>query len=137
MNSTLARRTEIAVKMGGVDISEDMNNYLLQMSYTDNECDKTDDLQILVDDREGIWLTNWLDSADGTKGAELSAVIIQKNFDSDGRDRVLDCGSFSVDSIDGAGFPATAAIKGTSLPFKSAVRTAKHTKAWENIKLSE
>ena len=61
----LARRTEIAVKIDGVDISADMNNYLLQMTYTDNEEDKTDDLQIMLDDREGIWINDWL-SVPGT-----------------------------------------------------------------------
>jgi phage protein D len=120
----------------GVDISADMNRYLLQMTYTDHEEGKTDDLQIAVDDREGIWLTNWFDSADGTRGAEISAVILQKNWDSDGRDRVLDCGVFDVDSLDGSGPPSAVSIKATALPFASAVRTATHTKAWENIKLS-
>ena len=135
-DSTLARRTEIAVTLDGVDISEDMNKYLLQMTYTDHEEDKTDDLQISLDDREGIWLTNWLDNENGTKGAEISAVIIQKNWNSDGVDRVLDCGVFNIDSVDGSGPPCAASIKATSLPFTAAARTATHTKAWENIKLS-
>jgi len=133
--SGLARRTVIAVKLDGVDISADINKYLLQMTYTDHEEDKTDDLQISLDDREGIWLTEWLNSGE-TKGAELSAVIIQKNFESDGNDRVLDCGKFNIDSLDGSGPPAAVAIKATSLPFTSAARTATHTKPWENIKLS-
>jgi len=135
-DSTLARRTEIAVKIGGADISADMNKYLLQMTYTDNEEDKTDDLQISLDDREGVWLTDWLTAEDGAKGAELSAVIVQKNWESDGKDRVLDCGLFEIDSIDGSGPPAQAAIKATSLPYSSTVRTEKKTKAWEKIKLS-
>ena len=134
-DSGLSRRTVIAVKLDGIDISEDMNKYLLQMTYTDNDEDKTDDLQISLDDREGIWLTEWLDSGE-TKGAEISAVIIQKNWESDGRDRVLDCGTFQIDSLDGSGPPGAAAIKATALPFTSVVRTAIHTKAWEKIKLS-
>jgi phage protein D len=136
MSSALARRTVIAVAIDGADISEDANKYLISLSYTDNEEDKADDLQLSLDDREGVWLTNWLDSADGTKGAEISAVIIQKNWESNGNDRVLDCGKFEVDTLDGTGFPASVAIKGTSLPFSSVVRTAKHTKAWEKITLA-
>lgn len=135
MNSTLARRTAIAVSIDGTDISDDANNYLISLAYTDNEEDKADDLQLSLDDREGIWLENWLDSENGTKGVEISAKIIQKNWESDGSDRVLDCGVFEIDSLDGSGFPAAVAIKGTSLPFSSAVRTAKHTKAWEKITL--
>jgi phage protein D len=135
-NSGLARRTEIAVKIDGVDISADMNKYLISMTYTDHEEDKTDDLQINLDDREGIWLTDWLAADNGKKGAVVSAVIIQKNWESNGGDRVLPCGTFSIDSVDGSGPPSVAGIKATSLPFDSAVRTATHTKAWENIKLS-
>lgn len=134
-NSALARRTIIAVKIDGVDISTDMNNYLLQMTYTDHEEDKTDDLQISLDDREGVWLGNWLPDGEA-KGAELSAVIIQKNWESDGKDRVLDCGLFQIDSLDGSGPPAQASIKATSLPYSSGIRGEKKTKAWEKIKLS-
>jgi phage protein D len=131
-----ARRTEIAVSIDGVDISADANEYLRQLTYTDHEEDKTDDLQLSLDDREGIWLTDWLNSGNETKGAKISAVIIQKNFDSDGADRVLDCGAFSIDSVDCSGPPSAATVKATSLPFASAVRTATRVKAWENIKLS-
>ena len=136
MSSTLARRTVIAVSIDGADISEDANRYLISLSYTDNEEDKADDLQLALDDREGVWLENWLDSADGTKGAEISAVIIQRNWESDGSDRVLACGVFEVDTLDGSGFPSAIAIKGTSLPFSSVIRTATHTKAWENTTLA-
>ncbi len=224
--NTLARRTEIVVKIGGVDVSTDINKYLLQLTYTDHEEDKTDDLQLNIDDREGIWLTNWLggnvsnsdtssmtdgafekgdildfvggyhyasstaitpsggnrtagkakltniaygavhpyhligttsnvygwvDAAQvlsdtaasttktatgGVKGTEISAVIIQRNWESDGKDHVLDCGTFEIDSIDGSGPPAQVSIKATSLSYSSTVRTQLKTKAWENIKLS-
>jgi len=134
-DTALARRTIIAVSIDGVDISEDANRYLIGMTYTDNEEDKADDLQLGLDDREGVWLNNWLDSEDGTKGAEISAVIIQRNWESTGHDRVLGCGSFEIDSLDSSEPPAAVSIKGTSLPFTSAVRTATRTKAWENITL--
>ncbi len=233
----LARRTEIAVKIDGVDISADMNKYLLQLTYTDNEEDKTDDLQITLDDREGIWINDWLsvsesdtkqpaaasgggdynigdvvDFSGGTHyvsstattptggnrtagtakitniakgaahpyhligessnvygwvnesqisggtsaggesesvsnsesgggsgnilGAEIAAVIIQKNFGTDGKDKVLDCGIFEIDSLDCSGPPGQAGIKATSLPHTSTIRNEKKTHAWESVKLS-
>jgi len=234
----LARRTEIAVKIDGVDISADMNNYLLQLTYTDHEEDKTDDLQITLDDREGIWINDWLSvSESDTKqpaaasggsgdysigdvvnfsggthyvsstattptggnrtagtakitniakgaphpyhligessnvygwvdesqisggaseggesesgsdsksgggsgnilGAEIAAVIIQKNWETDGKDKVLDCGIFEIDSLDGSGPPGQAGIKATSLPHTSNIRNEKKTRAWESVKLS-
>ena len=57
-----ARRAEIALTFEGVDISADINKYLLSLTYTDNEEDKTDDLQLSLDDREGVWLGDWLNA---------------------------------------------------------------------------
>ena len=51
-----ARRTVVRLTFAGVDISADINKHLLSLTYTDNEEDKTDDLQLSLDDREGVWL---------------------------------------------------------------------------------
>lgn len=55
-----ARRVIAHVEINGVDISTDIKPYLQSMSYTDNEEDKADDLQIKLQDRDDIWLTQWL-----------------------------------------------------------------------------
>lgn len=130
------RRTEVRLVFDGIDISADINKYLQSLSYTDNEQDKTDDLQITLDDREAIWLGNWLNKPSASKGMEIAAIIIQKNWYSDGKDRVLDCGTFQIDSIDGSGPPAKVTLKSGSIPYTSTIRTQKKTKAWEKIHLS-
>jgi len=217
-DSGLARRVKIQIEVEGVDVSADINKYLQSFTYTDNEEDKADDVQITVDDRENIWLGSWLKSeTDGTgetqstedsknesisyivkrgdtlseiasvysttyqqiaadnniknpnliypgqvlkintttdgsasspsdtdsgevnagsKCLEVHVCIVQKNWDSDGKDGVLDCGTFEIDSVDGSGPPAKVNIKGTSIPYTSTLRTQKKTKAWEKIKLS-
>ena len=63
-------------------------------------------------------------------------MIVQKNWESDGKDRVLDCGVFEIDTVDGSGPPAKATIKAGSIPYSSTIRTQKKTKAWENYTLS-
>ena len=131
-----ARRTAVRLTFAGVDISADINKHLLSLTYTDNEEDKTDDLQLSLDDREGVWLGKWLNTPGASKGVEISAVIVQKNWESNGKDRVLDCGVFEIDTVDGSGPPAKATIKAGSIPYKSTVRTQKKTKAWENYTLS-
>lgn len=57
----LARRTKAEVSFGGVNITKSIQPYLLSISYTDNEEDETDDLQIKIQDRDDLWLTQWLD----------------------------------------------------------------------------
>lgn len=131
-----ARRAVIRLTFSGVDISADINKHLLSLTYTDNEEDKTDDLQLSLDNKEGVWLGSWLNTPSASKGAEISAVIVQKNWESDGKDRVLDCGVFAVDTVDGSGPPAKATIKAGSIPYASTIRTQKKTKAWEKYTLS-
>lgn len=219
----LARRTDAEVIFDGVDISVSLRQYLLSLTYTDNEEDEADDIQIRIEDRDGIWLTQWLNpaiqaaasgtpSAGGTqykvtakiglnirsgpgtnhaklgafafgteitvesitngwatisysgktayvsadyieaigsesaaepdqgttvKGLSIQAAIVRKNWNSDGSDKVLDCGQFELDSIDASGPPSIITIKGTSLPFRSQIRQTKKSKAWEAYNLSK
>lgn len=210
-----ARRTDLEVVFGGTDITASMRPYLLSLTYTDNEEDEADDLQIKLQDRDGIWMTQWLNDAVqaaatsapatgegnycvtaqsglnvragpatsyqkigslvyGTTltvhaiengwakclysgktgyvsasylqpsadkptqntGMRISAVIIRKNWNSDGADRVLDCGEFELDTVSAAEPPATVTIKGTALPYHARVRQTKRSGAWEACRLS-
>lgn len=71
------------------------------------------------------------------KGVKMSATIVLKNDKGDGKDSVLDCGMFELDSIDLQGPPTSLTIKGTSLSYSSAVRQTLKSKSWENTTLSE
>lgn len=134
-NEKIARRTEIRLTFDGVDITEDLNPWLLSMTYTDKESGEADDLQLELMDPEWIWLGNWLNQSADPKGAVITAAICQKNENGNGK--VLNCGVFQVCGVDGSGPPATVSIKGTALPFTASVRTGIRNKAWENISLLE
>lgn len=69
-----ARSVDTQVVFNGVDISLRVNKDLMSMTYTDNEEDGADDLQIKVGDPEGMWLTKWL--ADLTESAASAGEII-------------------------------------------------------------
>lgn len=64
-----ARRVSVSVKINGSDISVNMGKYLLSLSYSDEQEGKTDDLSLTIDDREGVWLKNWLNPAVSSKSA--------------------------------------------------------------------
>lgn len=70
------------------------------------------------------------------KGLTISAVIVKCNFNSDGKDTILDCGTFEADDISAKGPPQTVTIRATSLPYTSSIRNQLKNKAWENIRLS-
>ncbi len=61
-NTTQSRRTDVLISVNGVDISADIKKYLMSVSYTDEEEDRSDDISIQLDDRDGEWLYYWLNS---------------------------------------------------------------------------
>ena len=56
----IGRRTAVQVSFAGVDITKDIRPYLISLTYTDSEEDETDDLQIKLQDRDGLWGCHWL-----------------------------------------------------------------------------
>lgn len=82
----IARRTAVQIAFAGVDITKDIRPYFLSLSYTDNEEDQADDLQIKLQDRDGIWMESWLAAAvdaaavatpqDGTSGGGPSSYMV-------------------------------------------------------------
>lgn len=229
-DKTVARRARAEVNFGGINITESIQPYLISLTYTDNEEDDCDDLQILLADREGIWLTEWLNdiinaaattntvnqavvpvatsvgwkigdavivngrpqyssygngqqgyivdkhkgkithlntnsgvlypihvdqlgwfaesqvSREGATsqkalepsitGLKIDAMIIAENWKTTGKDKVLDCGQFELDSVDASGPPATINIKSTALPYSSQIRQTEKSRSWESSKLS-
>lgn len=59
----MGRKTFAKVLFNGTDITDDISPYLLSLTYTDNEEDESDDLQIKLQDRSAVWLTEWLSEA--------------------------------------------------------------------------
>jgi len=69
-------------------------------------------------------------------GLSISAVIALQNAAGDGKDSLLECGQFELDSVDASGPPSVITIKATALPYTSQIRQTKKTKAWESYHLS-
>lgn len=137
-NARLSRRTRVEIQLSGVDITQDIMPYLLSMTYTDSESDEADDLQIKLQDRDALWLESWLGEAiEGAADARLkiAARIIRENWNSDGQDGILPCGSFELDSVDAAGPPAVITIKSASSILSSGFQQTKRSRAWEAVRL--
>ena len=142
-----AFNTALTIIFEGVDISDDIAAYLISLSYTDNEEDETDDLQIKLQDASGVWLKKWLNasvqaaisSGEISLGGKTKGLKIKAGISTSGPDGVIrrtDCGSFTLDSIKASGPASTVNIKATSLPYAAGVRTEERDKAWEGYNLS-
>lgn len=135
----VARRTAVEIAFDGVDITRSITPYFLSLTYTDKEEDETDDLQIQLQDREQLWMEQWLAKAvDAAAAARLrmEAVIVRKNWNGGGKDDIIPCGTFELDSVTADGPPSTVTVQGTSLAFSEAIRQTEKTKAWEAYCLS-
>lgn len=212
-----ARRAAVEITFDGVDITKSIRPYLLGLTYTDNEEGEADDLQITLQDRNGIWMEKWLNDAieaagstdssgvggstytvtpkiglnvrkgpgtsyaklgalacgtsvevlsesggwsqieysgrtayvssqylkktegeesGATAGLKIEAVIVRENWNGDGKDDLLDCGIFELDSLSCEGPPAEVRIKATSLPYDAQIRQTEKSKGWEEYNLS-
>lgn len=123
-----ARHTELKITYENKDISTDISPYILSFSFTDNASDKADDLTLTLEDRDGLWFTDYAPS----KGDKITcAIILHEGENSES----LPCGSFSVDQIEYSMPPRVLSIKGVSASITKSMRTENHNRAWENVSL--
>ena len=138
----LGRRAAVRISFEGVNITESIQPYLLSFEYTDSEEDEADNLKIVLQDRDGIWMEKWLNDAvnassgAGGTGLNIKAVILRQNWNGDGKDEELDCGDFELDTVKCEGPPAKVTIKATSLPYNAQIRQTTKNKGWEKYNLS-
>lgn len=135
----LARRTDVELSFDGFDMTDIMAQYFTSFTYTDSEEDESDDIEITLQDRDMIWLRDWLPELIDKAAAEMltvSATIVQKYQDGTDMEARLPCGTFELDSVECSGPPNTVTLKGTALPYSSQIRQRTKSKTWENYKLS-
>ena len=136
ISSDAARRTEVSIAFDGTDITRDIKPYFLSLTYTDDEDDLADDLKIDLQDRDGVWVEQWLTQAvEAAAGGRLSisAVIQKKNWTRGGQ---LKTGAFELDGVDASGPPSVVTISATSLAFSRSLRQTRKSKVWKNRTLS-
>lgn len=135
----LARRVRPVIEFAGVDITGSIFPYLLSVTYIDNEENEADDLTIKLQDRDSLWLEDWLNEAIQSAAAaklKIKVTLIRENWQKNGTEEPLPCGSFELCNVDASGPPSVITIKGTSLPFSGQMRQMKKSKAWESYNLS-
>ena len=128
-----ARQATPVILYNDKDITAGITPYLKSMSYTDNMSGKADDLELVLEDREGLWEGDWMPE----KGATLKVSLLTTNWDrlfSGGQ--TLDLGQYEVDTIECKGLPSEVTIKAVSIPDNNKLRGEEHSRSWEKAKLS-
>ena len=91
----------------------------------------------LIEDIKGSSVTTQTVTDNAVSGAILRAVLCVENWEYEGDNRELDCGSFEIDSVDFNGPPDTVTIKAMSIPVSSSIRNSEKTRAWEDTTLQK
>lgn len=127
-----ARRISAIIKYNNKDISVDISKYLKSISYTDNLSGEADDLQITLEDRDGLWQSTWMPE----KGALLDATLQQKYWQTlSALPQSLRLGLFEIDEITSSGYPSEVQIKAVSVPGNNTLRGTERSRSWEKAKL--
>lgn len=71
----------------------------------------------------------------GAEPRMVKVTLVQKNWNNTGKNAVLDCGTFEIDSVDLSGPPLKTTLKSTSIPYTSTLRMMKKSRNWEKISL--
>lgn len=126
------RRASLSLSYNNVDITTDLSDYLVSFSYEDNSDNKADDLQIVLEDKKGLWRGSWYPN----KGARLVASIITQDWRFAGTAQTLPLGSFEIDEISYTGPPDVVTLKAVSIPVHSSLVDEDKIRAWEETALS-
>ena len=124
----VVNRTELDLEYEGNRITEKIAPYVTAFSYTDHEGGKADDLQITVEDRDGLWKKSWFPPV----GALLTAHI---HIWGEAGKATLSCGTFAMDEISFQGPPDTAEIKAVSSFTQKPIKREAKTRDWKNTTL--
>lgn len=132
MYSVTARQCQVLIKYNDKDISTDLQQYLKNVSYTDNLSGEADDLQITLEDRDGLWQSSWFPD----KGATLDVSIKLINWQGI-NEQTIRFGLFEIDEITSQGLPSEVQIKAVSVPDDNSLRGKERTRSWEKAELKK
>lgn len=143
-----ARRTALGVTINNVDVTSEIQNRLISMTFTDAEDGQDDDIEMVLADRDNIVIGSWLMKEIGRRAsanlknnngskATIVPTITQQNWNGNGKSISLCCGNFVLDKVTMNGPPQTVTLIGTGLGYGDSRRSAKRTKAWEKTTLQK
>lgn len=110
----------------GQNVTADVAPALLDVTYTDNETGKADEVELRFQDRLQLWRSELMPE----KGDSIALKIGYQGG------ALLDCGSFETDEVSYDGPPDTVTIRGIATGIKKDLRNIK-TKAWEKTTLKK
>lgn len=124
----MSRSVTVEAALNGTDITADISDDTLSLSYTDNASDSADDLSLTIQNRSRKWLRGWFPE----KTDIISAKIVTHDWTG-----TLDCGEFTVDDVGFSGRPLTLDIKGLAQPASTDFSETEKSHTWAAITIKD
>lgn len=128
----MARTAALSVTYKGKDISKDISASLISFTYTDNEQGKADEIELLLENKKGLWSGSWYPE----KGSVIEAGLKLYDWNKMGEIINVKWGRFTIDelTLSSAG---TFSIKAISEKCAGAFFNELRCRTFENITLKE
>lgn len=128
----MARTAALSVIYKGKDISKDISSSLINFTYTDNEQGKADEIELLLENKKGLWSGSWYPE----KGSVIEAGLKLYDWNKMGEIINVKWGRFTIDelTLSSAG---TFSMKAISEKCAGAFSTEKKCRTFENITLKD
>lgn len=128
-----SRRITTNVKYNNQSISDNIDPYITDISFTDNLSGQADDVTINLGDRERKWMNKWAPK----KGASLEiSLTVSADWPSTNQiSRKL--GYFEIDQIGTNGPPNKVSVQAQSVPQNSSLKGTPKSRTWENTNLKK
>ena len=108
-----------------------MRKYMESFTYTDCAHGSLDTVSIVLNNSDFWFCKAWMPK----KKDRMSASILTKGWNSNGKKKRMRCGMFMVDNVRFTGAPDVCEIGGICAPETSSFRTAERNKSWKKVTL--
>lgn len=124
---TTARRTVLKLRYNHHDVTEELQKYLLDWTFTDNLSGEIDSFDMNLSDKDMLWTGKWFPA----KGSLINPIIIRNNWQD--KEILTRLGKFEIDEIKGKGFGTTISIGALAASDNSSLRGEDKNHVWEKV----
>ena len=124
-----ARKAVPSLSFNGKNVSTKLADYLESVSCEDVASGSSDSIDITLQNIDMKWMNQWYP----TKGDKISGTITFQDWNKDGENLKLNCGTFILDEVKFSGGPLKVSIGGVAIPANESFKVRERTKTWKNV----
>ena len=124
-----ARKAVPSLSFNGKNVSTKLAEYLESVSCEDVASGSSDSIDITLQNIDMKWMNQWYP----TKGDKISGTVTFQDWNKDGENLKLDCGTFILDEVKFSGGPLKVSLGGVAIPANESFKVRERTKTWKNV----